>query len=209
MQYDANQALVTLQTTGRVCLQGEPALWSKATSVLIKVLLGLVALLLVGLIAGFIIAVASGMGISFGLIFGLVGGLAMTVALGALILLWQRKRTEYRDQELQPVVLESTGLTLRGVGPIPWQDFGRAEYRMVVAEHDSGYTRRAVMPLTESGLYNVNQLLAPELREQISPAAGPIWNRSHANIYVPGIEGMKNHDVMWLINSGREFFLGR
>lgn len=176
---------------------------------LILALMGLVGFLVVGVIVGFPVLLLSGMNFSAGTLCGFVGCLAMLTAVGFLVYRWYRRRQQYREVETLPVVLEADGLTLRGVGPIPWRDFGLAEHRMVRAEHDSGYTRRAVMPLTASGYHNVNQQLAPEVRERISPATGPIWNRHHPNIYVPGVEGMRPGEVMWLINSARELFKTR
>lgn len=63
-----------------------------------------------------------------------------------------------------------------------------------------------VMVLTPSGVYHVNHLLAPELRPRISPPMGPVWNRHHRYIYVPGVGGLKEAEVIRLINTGREMF---
>lgn len=210
MQYDVNQAWATLQATGRVSLQGAPAFWSKSMSVLIKVLFVFVGLLFVLVIAGFFIAVSSGAVDSAASIAGFAGGLILPVLLGGLVYgRWHRQRSTYREYEEQPVVLEAAGLTLRGLGPIPWHDFGMAQRQIVRAEHDSESVWRAVLPLTQSGFHIVNQVLAAELRDRIAPVAGIPFDRAYRNVYVPGVEGMKLKDVMWLINSARKFFQGR
>lgn len=209
MQAGPSQAWDTLQATGRICLEGEPASWSKALKSLVIVLLGLIGLLAVGVFVGFPVLIFTGMEVSAGSVFGFLGCLAMLTAMGSLVLHWHRVRNRYREVESLPVILDANGLTLRGVGPIPWQDFGLAEHQMVRAEHDSSYTRRAVMPLTAAGYHNVNQLLAYELRPRVSPATGSIRNRHHPNIYVPGVAGMKTSEVMWLINSARSLFTAR
>jgi len=207
MQIDVNQAWATLQSTGHVSLPGETAGWSNASKWLSAVLIGLIAVLAVGFVIGLPLFFAMNGGLFPGSILGVIGGLAMLVALGLIVRNWRRRGKQHQVVETQPVILEATGLTLRGVGPIPWQDFGMAERRMVPAEHDSGYILRAVMPLTASGFHNVNQLLPPELRDRISPASGPMWNRQYSNIYVSGVSGLKTDEVMWLINSARELFV--
>src|SRR5699024_12538047 len=54
-----------------------------------------------------------------------------------------RRQERFRDTERQPVLLEPRGLTLRGIGPIPWADFGPAEKKMVPAERNEGYALRS------------------------------------------------------------------
>src|SRR5699024_11400242 len=48
--------------------------------------------------------------------------------------------------------------------------------KMVPAERNEGYALRAVMPLSTSGLFNVNERTPPKMRDRISPPMGPIWN---------------------------------
>src|SRR5699024_8441981 len=124
----------------------------------------------------------------------------------ALLLLTRalRKQRRFRATEVSPVIIQESGLTLRGVGPIPWDDFGRAGHRMVPAERDSGFVRRAVMELSPSGFANVNQRLPQELRARLSPVIGPVWNRHHRFIYVPAAEGLRQGEVMQVINAGRQ-----
>lgn len=201
-----DQALSTLHAARSVRLQGKPAAWSNALRVMFYILIVMVCLLAFGGAVGFIIATASGLSFTVFTFFALLGVLTMLAGL-ILILRWSlRSQEKYRDQEVEDVTLSAQGLTLRGVGPIPWTDFGPAERRMVPAERNSGHTRRAVMALTPSGAYHVNQLLAPELRPRISPPMGPVWNRHHRYIYAPGVEGLKEEEVIRLINTAREMF---
>lgn len=79
---------------------------------------------------------------------------------------------------------------------------------MVSAERTDGFVRRAVMPLTDSGLFAVNERLSPELRERISPPTGPVWNRHHRYLYVPGGDGLAQAEVRQLINTARQMFSG-
>src|SRR5699024_12301555 len=111
-----------------------------------------------------------------------------------------------RQSERRHVFLDARGLARRGTGPIPWADFGPADKPMVPAERDEGYVLRAVMQLPASGLFNVNERTPPEMRDRLSPAMGPFWNKHHRYIYVPGGEGLKQADVMHLINAAHKLF---
>lgn len=183
-------------------------MWSSAMRWLFLVLLALVALLAVGGLVAIPFALASGAEVTAATVLGFFGVYAMLAVMATLIGVGYRRQKRYRAVERQDVVLEAGGITLRGVGPIPWRDFGPAQHRMVRNEHSDGLVRRAVMPLTASGFAGVNQRLAPALRVRISPATGPFWNRTHRHIYVPGVEGMRQGEVMWLINAAHQMFGG-
>lgn len=200
-----DQALSSLRDNGFARVPGEPAFWSKGLRWLFLVLIVLISLLLLG-VPVFAALLWDEIEVTAGTVFGLVGVLVMTIGMLVLAVLGYRRRARFAPQERQDVTLEEAGLTLRGVGPIPWRDFGPAEHRMVRAEHDSGWVRRAVMELTPSGLVAVNEQLAPELRGNISPATGPFWRRGHRWIYVPGVAGMSQSEVMQLINTARDMF---
>lgn len=196
-----------LHQTGRLRLQGAPAVWSSGILVLLRIVMGLVIFLAVGgLVAVVSVAFLVENPPWFGMIFGFISGLGMMAVLFFLIRLGMQRQEQFRETEREPVLLEPAGLTLRGIGPIPWRDFGPAVKRMVPAEKDSGYTLRAVMELTNSGMFNVNERTPPELRERISPVMGPMWNRHHRYIYVPGVEGLQQSDVIELINMAHRMF---
>lgn len=203
MDVTTHQALSTLHATGRITLPGAPAAWSSTLLVLFFVLMGLIGLVTLGVVVGLPIAVAAGVDVTVFTVFGLLGVLGAFAALMLLLRHGVRAQKAYRDQERQNVTIDAKGLTLRGVGPVPWADFGTAEYRMVPAERNSGRVRRAVMELTDSGKAAVNQHLHPALRKRLSPPIGPMWNRHHRYIYLPGIAGMSEKDVMYLINTAR------
>lgn len=202
---DSRQALDVLQATGSVRLAGSPALWSRATHVMLVVLVAIISagMLCLVLVPMLLIGPAN---LPFGAYLGLVSVLAMAAGGLILVLRWLRKQRRFRQSELEDIVLSRSGLTLRGVGPIPWADFGPAEPRMVPAERDSGYVSRAVMELTPTGVANVNQRLPEPLRKRLSPAIGPIWNKHHRYIYVPGAQGMRQAEVMHIINTGHSMF---
>ncbi len=186
------QAMHTLHQTGRLRLEGAPAVWSKSMLVLLKITMGLVILVAVG---GFIAVVSVAIFVENppwgGMVSGYIMCLGMMTVLFFLIRYALRRQERHRETERQPVLFDPRGLTMRGIGPIPWRDFGPAQKKMVPSENDDGYTLRAVMELTNSGMFNVNERIPPEMRERISPVMGPFWNRHHRYIYVPGVDGFK------------------
>lgn len=197
-------AMHQLQTTGRVQLPGEAAWSSRLLRGLTLVLVVLIGLVGVGALVVGLVAIATGaVEVTVATIIGLVTVVGMMAGLMILVLSWRRSLRGYADTERSPVVLEAAGLTLRGIGPIPWWDFGPAEHRMVPAEHDSGYTRRAVMGLTQSGFHTVNVLMPEHLRPRIGPVHGPFWNRRREWLHVPGVAGLGEGEVMDLINTAR------
>ncbi|WP_166998120.1 hypothetical protein [Paramicrobacterium fandaimingii] len=207
LTYD--QATATLQSTGSVTMTGKPALWSGALRWLFLALIILVLLLavVVGPI-GIIAALVSGVDVTAGTVIGVVVVYAMLAGVMALLVFGYRRQGAYKQIELSEVRLSPQGLTLRGVGPIPWIDFAPAQRMLVPAERSNGYVSRAVMPLSQSGFATVNQGLPPNLRGRVCPATGPIWNHVHRYIYVPGVEGLSQSEVMQLINKAHWMFEG-
>jgi len=63
------------------------------------------------------------------------------------------------------------------------------------------------MPLAPSGMTTVNQRLPHELRTLLSPRYGVLGNRHHRWIWVPGVAGISEPDVMEPINWTRALFL--
>lgn len=197
-------AMHELHTTGRVQLPGEPAWSSRLLRGLTLVLVILIGLVEVGaLVVGLAVIATGAVKVTAATLIGLVMVVGMLAGLMVLVLAWLRSLRGYANTESSPVVLEAAGLTLRGIGPIPWWDFGPAEHRMVPAEHDSGYTRRAVMGLTQSGFHTVNVLMPEHLRSRIGPAHGPLWNKRREWLHVPGVAGLAEGEVMDLTNAAR------
>ncbi|MCW4458025.1 hypothetical protein [Microbacterium sp. MPKO10] len=201
------QAVSMLQSTGSVRMPGKPALWSGAMRwlFLALIVLVLIVLVVVGPI-GIIAALVSDVSVTPATIFGIIACYAMLAGVLALLFTLYRRQGRYKQIEHSVVRLEPQGLTLRGVGPIPWRDFNPAQSTLVPAEHDSGYVLRAVMPLSPSGFANVNQRLPPNLRGRLCPASGPIWNKAHRYIYVPGVEGLSQGEVTDLLNRAHSMY---
>lgn len=188
-------------------MPGRPAGWSKARRWLFLVLIGLVSLVGLGAaIALGLVLSGESLRVTGATISGIISVYAMLFGGLALLITTYRRQLEFADLEREEVRLETRGMTLRGIGPIPWQDFEPARSMMVRAEHSGSYTLRAVMPLTQLGLVNVNQRMPRQLRGRISPAVGPFWSRRHRWLYVPGVEGMPEGAVMELINTAHWMF---
>ena len=208
MTPNLQQALNTLQQTGKVSLPGAQAVWSSTQRMLWKVLLVMIAVVAIGGPVALFVLGFAGTGIGFGTIFGMVTGIIMLVGVVLVVRYGARRHKTFQSTETQPVIIDARGLTMRGIGPIPWADFGPAHHGMVPAEQRDGYVRRAVMELTPSGLYNVNERTAPEMRIRISPPAGPFWNQRHRYVYLPGVEGLREQEVIELINTGHRLYGG-
>lgn len=132
-----------------------------------------------------------------------IAGLALLIP--AFVL---RSMNRARAVDTFDVILAPNGLTLRGVGPIPWTHFESARKKMVLTKHGSGnYNSRAVMPLTEAGLATVNGPLHPELRDRLFYATGPAWNFLYRYIAVPGLQGMSTKESMALLNLAHHMYL--
>lgn len=138
------------------------------------------------------------------------GGGALVIAGSALLIpvFVLRSMNKTRVNDTFDVILEPNGLTLRGVGPIPWTHFEPARKKMVQTKHGSGsYNSRAVMPLTDVGLATVNGSLHPELRDRLFYATGPAWNFLYRYIAVPGLLGMSTKESMALLNLAHHMYL--
>src|SRR5690625_1215751 len=144
MTPNLQQALNTLQQTIKVSLPGAPAVWSSTQGMLwITWLLVRVVGAIGGPVALFVLGVA-GTGIGCGTIFGMVTGMIMLVGVVLVLRYGARRHKTFQSTEAQPVIIDARGLTMRGIGPIPWADFGPAHHGMVPAEQRDGYVRRAV-----------------------------------------------------------------
>src|SRR5699024_7597027 len=208
MTPNLQQALNTLQQTGKVSLPGAPAAWSSPQRLSWKVMLVMVAEAASGGPVAVIVLGFAGTGIGFGTIFGMVTGIIMLVGVVLVLQYGARRHKTFQSAETQPVIIDARGLTMRGIGPIPWADFGPSQHGMVPAEQRDGSVRRAVMELTPSGLYNVNERTAPEMRIRISPPAGPFWNQRHRYVYLPGVDGLREQEVIEPIHTGHRPYGG-
>ena len=201
------QAAHAIQVAGHVQLPGAPALRTKVLGVLIVILMILVALLACGGVVFAAAAFMTGVRLTIATLIGLITVLGLLTVVFLCLVSTKRRQARYKQAEGLPVRLEARGLTLRGVGPIPWSDFEPARYTMVRSSSDNAYERRALMPLAPSGMTTVNQRLPHELRTLLSPRYGVLGNRHHRWIWVPGVAGISEPDVMELINWTRALFL--
>src|SRR5699024_7857409 len=119
------QAMETLQRKGSVRISRAPADWAKTLVVQFRIVMGVVILLAGGGLVGVIsVSIVADNPPWFGMIFGYITSLGLINGLFFLIRHGMRRQEQFRDTERQPVLLEPRGLTLRGIGPIPWADFG-------------------------------------------------------------------------------------
>ena len=172
-------------------------------SVLFASLIGLIGL--GGFVFAVIASVAAGSVVMF-LIFGIFPLFPVLFA----VLVWLNYRRVQRQHppgsEDQPVMLDPRGLTMRGVGPIAWSDFAPPRYSIVSGEMRGSQTR-AVLPLTPSGVYNLNSRLPSQVRNCLSPPGGLLGRRpDNRYLYVPGVEGLTPREMMDLLTAAYRMY---
>lgn len=203
MTYD--QARTTLLANGTVTLEGRAPLAGRVLSVLVWVLIVLTIGLTLGSVVMIIVAFANGIfvnPIGFGVPL-------MTVGLVVLVFLFRRRHKSLMDRFRMPVTIARNGILLRGIGPIPWHDVLPPRHQLVTARYDEGKTRRAVMPLTQSGFHNVNAL--PMSERTMLGASKPSFLRRGPvdHIEMPAIKGLSSSEAMQLIAEAHHVFTNR
>lgn len=193
-----------LLTRGAITLPGAPSGWSNVVNVLLYVLLGLAILIAIGLPVGLVVMVANGADVLPG------GLLAIPGAFVPLLLVWFLRRGFRRSlnaQRRNPVILAPQGLTVRGIGPIPWHQLNPPTMEMVPAQFDSGYERRAVMMLTRSGMQGVASV-PPAQRKVLGPATGGLLTGGQRTtaVYLPSAQGISGSEMMRLCTLAHQLY---
>ena len=123
-------------------------------------------------------------------------GLAVAAGIMAVIHL-HGFRTE---AEKAPVVLDPSGIWLRGIGPFFWSDVYPPEYRRVWTHNDVG-GRCAVMPLTPQGHTRVNTHVTSRT---LLVGPKPYLKAHVPYLLLPGIEGLSEEETMRLFQAAYE-----
>lgn len=212
---DAARALHILRTTGQLHLTGAPSPGQVAARQLLTVLKVIVVILIVGCVVAFVgLAVGGAIGvfsapgeklITFGVIAAVLGAALI------VILISIRHLRRVSSVARLPVEFDARGLTLRGVGPVPWTDFEPARVRMVQSRSDGAHYRAVIMPLTPSGLNAVNGRLPGPLRDRLGEVSGGLFsgNIGHRWIIAPSSVELHERDMIELINTARAEFIAR
>ncbi|GGA74630.1 hypothetical protein GCM10011490_26660 [Pseudoclavibacter endophyticus] len=184
-----------LLSRGAVTLPGAPPGWSTLLHVLIWLLLAMTVVVAIGLPIGLVVAIANGVAVHPIAFAAPLGG----VGLVALVIVLLRSHRRFREAQRMAVTFAPQGLTVRGIGPIPWHDVYPPSHQLVPSQYDSGYERRAVMPLTASGLQNVSRL-APAHRKLLGPTSGGLLTGGQRteSIHVPSAAAMGTEEMMRL-----------
>lgn len=105
---------------------------------------------------------------------------------------------QYRRAERKPVILDESGLTLRGVGPLAWENFAPARRSRVAVSGQENEVIRDVIPLTATGVSMVNRRLRARERRVLNPA---YVNGSIDHIYLPVVKGLQPDDMIDVFNT--------
>lgn len=206
MSQEFDNAMAALRATGNVTLPGRPAAWSAGSRAPVFTQFAGVIVVFLALLSLYIFGLSRGLDETPWLIIGAAVLLAVFALVTVGMTYELRRRRTYRAFEYENVTIDRVGLTLRGVGPIPWADVGPAARQFTASERHGAILVRAVMPLTPTGKDTVNRRLETGLRERISGAIGMYGFRDRWFLNVPGIDGLKERETIELINTARTMF---
>lgn len=135
----------------------------------------------------------------------LVGGIAAFLGLFAgLLLLIVGRLLPGRDARPGPVVLDATGVVLRGVGPIPWAHLGPPTRLTIYSKNDVSGSM-LVMPLTNAGVEGVATLPGTM---QLAVGPKPYLELRVKHLLLPGLEGFAEDEVVTLFAHAHARFSG-
>lgn len=109
-----------------------------------------------------------------------------------------------RAEEL-PVRLDASGVSLRGIGPIPWADLRVPEHRWVPVKNDIG-GQCTVMPLTPQAQARVS---AQPGHWQVRVGPKPYLRLVPPFLLLPGVEGLSEDEVVHLFRFAHSRFSSR
>lgn len=119
---------------------------------------------------------------------------------GAIAGLLGRLMRDRLGAERQPVLIDQQGVTLRGIGPLPWRFLGPPARLHVRVKNDIGGAC-TLMPLTPEGHRVVNAQAGP-WRALVGPR--PYLRTEIPYLLLPGIEGLSEDEVVQLFQYAHE-----
>ncbi|RCS57688.1 hypothetical protein CIK77_15840 [Microbacterium sp. JB110] len=124
----------------------------------------------------------------------LIGGFLIVcgVIAGGAVSITTRLWNDRLRAEREPVVIDRTGIVVRGIGPIPWGWVAPPERRRIRVKNDIGGVC-AVMPLTEQGSELVGR---QQGWWQMRVGPRPYLRFRVPCLMLPGIEGLTEDETM-------------
>lgn len=161
------------------------------------------SLLVLGMLLLSLVLMAATNSTAASITYGMLAIVSLAVGIFASMrfLRWRNKYATLPEHV--PVTMDTDGLTMRGVGPIDWANFGPAIARPPGAASGHGSSAGAVLPLTDNGMEAVHDM-PPQLRQRITPFR--VLGRRHRYLELPGIQGLSQREVMDLINTAHRKF---
>ena len=173
--------------------------WCRLRSVTFRICLGVIALGVLTVIGGLLLRDVGAWGLLMPA--GIFLVFIATVAVGAIALNGHLMGDRLRA-ELQPVVLAADGITLRGIGPISWDDVGSPERRHVRVKNDIG-GECSVMPLTQQGHARISRQPG-WWQHRVGPK--PYLRFDVPYLLLPGIENLTEEETFHLFQIARQRF---
>ncbi|GAA3651315.1 hypothetical protein [Microbacterium marinilacus] len=195
--------LQQLEAAGGVSVPGAPAgataRWLRRRTAMYAACVGAITVGAVALATGLLLRDDGvwALLILFGAFLGFVG----LAGVGGLALASRLLRGRLRA-EREPVSLDPRGVTLRGIGPIPWSHLLPPERRQVRVKNDIG-GRCTVMPLTPVGHAVVNRQ-AGWWANRVGPK--PYLRPDIPYLLLPGVEGLTEGEALQLFASAHQRF---
>ncbi|MDN5551179.1 MAG: hypothetical protein ACTMKZ_01225 [Brevibacterium aurantiacum] len=189
--------LQRLEFQGSVTLPGRPSealsRWRRKRSIAIGISFAAAGAGVVLIIIGAIVRDVGfwSLSIIVGALLGVLG-LFVGVILVGVGLLWRERIAS----EKLPVRLDAVGISLRGIGHIPWRDLRAPERRYVPVKNDIG-GRCTVMPLTQRAQARV-RMQPGDWQLRVGPR--PYLSFDQPFLLLPGVQGLSEDEVVRLFH---------
>lgn len=134
---------------------------------------------------------------------GALAGLVPLLAMLGGMWFWLGRQ---RGDEKRPLVVSPAGLTVKGVGPVPWIHLLPPEVQWQRAEHDSSYRRLPVMPFNGPGFAYLQSHLPPAQRRRLC-GRKPLWGAEPAVIRLPPVRGVGRDELIALLAEAHAHFI--
>lgn len=133
---------------------------------------------------------------------GAVGGAVPLVAMLGGLWFWLGRQ---RRDESRPLVVAAAGLTVKGVGPVPWAHLLPPEVQWRQAEHDSSFRRLPVMPFTALGFAHL-QSNVPAGQRRLLCGRDSRWGIQPAVVRLPPVRGVGRDELVALLAEAHAHF---
>lgn len=139
----------------------------------------------------------------------IIGLFSMLIGAGGLVAgLTLRRRS--RNVRGAVWTVDTRGITIDGVGPVPWGDLEAPTHRFEPNPYDDGYQRALVMPLTDAGRQRAlaldptsRRIINVSVRDTVFFGPKPL-----KSVRIPAMKEMSGGDFAGFLENARRFYGG-